>query len=199
MKNEIQEALSVLELKSDVKWDDIQKTYKELIKIWHPDRFNHDEKLRLRAIEKTKTINHAVVILKPHYKKNIISSSFKVIKSAVTSGSYKVQQEKKARRRKLQDSSSYRKHTMRTLRRKRRRDAKITRAFTGIAVFAVMLIIFSVGYPSNTKARKEKQINIQIPLKLDSNNNESQQSVIIIKNKNDKVKIKNKFTHLSKN
>ena len=37
----------------------IRDAYKELVKIWHPDRFMHDPKLKERAEAKLKEINAA--------------------------------------------------------------------------------------------------------------------------------------------
>ncbi|MBK9165366.1 MAG: DnaJ domain-containing protein [Acidobacteria bacterium] len=37
----------------------LKEAYKDLVKVWHPDRFLHDPKLRIKAQEKLKEINEA--------------------------------------------------------------------------------------------------------------------------------------------
>jgi curved DNA-binding protein CbpA len=39
--------------------EDVKRSYKELVKVWHPDRFASDSKLQQRAGEKIKQINLA--------------------------------------------------------------------------------------------------------------------------------------------
>ncbi len=41
----------------------IKQAYRDLVKLWHPDRFGHDESLRSEAEEKLKEINRAYKIL----------------------------------------------------------------------------------------------------------------------------------------
>lgn len=42
-----------------VTFEDIQEAYRDLVKVWHPDRFSLDSKLQLKAQEKMKEINVA--------------------------------------------------------------------------------------------------------------------------------------------
>lgn len=46
--------------------DEIENTYRTLVKVWHPDRFAHDPKLRKDAEEKLKEINGAHEYLLAH-------------------------------------------------------------------------------------------------------------------------------------
>ncbi len=39
--------------------DEVKESYRELIKVWHPDRFAHDAKLQEKAQLKLQEINHA--------------------------------------------------------------------------------------------------------------------------------------------
>src|SRR6185295_14120278 len=39
--------------------DEVKSSYRELVKVWHPDRFSHDPKLREKADEKLKKVNDA--------------------------------------------------------------------------------------------------------------------------------------------
>lgn len=52
-------ALQALELDFEASDAQIENSYHTLVRVWHPDRFQHDPKLRLRAEEKLKEINSA--------------------------------------------------------------------------------------------------------------------------------------------
>ena len=61
-----QKCLYILELNSDATPEQIKAAYRELAKVWHPDRFTHDPKLQHRAQEKTKQLNLAYEWLSQH-------------------------------------------------------------------------------------------------------------------------------------
>jgi DnaJ-domain-containing protein 1 len=48
-----------LEIPESANLDQIREAYKNLVKVWHPDRFQHDPKLREKAEQKLKEINTA--------------------------------------------------------------------------------------------------------------------------------------------
>ena len=52
-------ALHILELPLDASMEQIRDAYRTMAKVWHPDRFLHDNKLHQRAQEKIKFINLA--------------------------------------------------------------------------------------------------------------------------------------------
>ena len=56
-------ALRVLDLGSDASEPSIRAAYRLLIKVWHPDRFQNDAKLKQAAEEKLKEINTAYEFL----------------------------------------------------------------------------------------------------------------------------------------
>jgi curved DNA-binding protein CbpA len=56
-------ALDVLELKADASESEIKEAYRLLVKVWHPDRFQSDKKLRTAAEDKLKAVNSAYVFL----------------------------------------------------------------------------------------------------------------------------------------
>ena len=56
-------ALDVLELNSEAGENEIKEAYRVLVKVWHPDRFHADKKLRTAAEEKLKALNTAYVFL----------------------------------------------------------------------------------------------------------------------------------------
>jgi hypothetical protein len=51
--------LHILDLPETATGENIRTAYRELVKVWHPDRFAHDPKLQHRAQEKLKQINFA--------------------------------------------------------------------------------------------------------------------------------------------
>ena len=53
------DALRTLGLREGASWNEIRDTYRDLVKVWHPDRFSDDGKLRSRAEEKLKEVNAA--------------------------------------------------------------------------------------------------------------------------------------------
>jgi len=64
MVDEIRESYRSLELEEDASPEAVKDAYRALVKVWHPDRFGDDEKLRRRADEKLKQINQAYELLK---------------------------------------------------------------------------------------------------------------------------------------
>ena len=51
--------LTVLELKPGATWQDVKKSYRFLVQIWHPDRFSAGSKTQSQAGERLKEINEA--------------------------------------------------------------------------------------------------------------------------------------------
>lgn len=49
----------ILDLHTSASEQEVKQAYRELVKVWHPDRFTHDVKLQKRAEEKLKAINDA--------------------------------------------------------------------------------------------------------------------------------------------
>lgn len=49
----------ILDLPTNASKQEVKQAYRELVKVWHPDRFTHDVKLQKRAEEKLKEINDA--------------------------------------------------------------------------------------------------------------------------------------------
>lgn len=56
----LDDAFRQLELGPDASDDDVRRAWRDLAKVWHPDRFGHDPELRRRAEEKSKALNEAV-------------------------------------------------------------------------------------------------------------------------------------------
>jgi len=62
-KSELFEYYNILELRIGASKSDIRLAYREMCKVWHPDRFCHDPQLQLRAEKKMKDINKAYGVL----------------------------------------------------------------------------------------------------------------------------------------
>lgn len=60
-----------LELKSGAGFAEIKSAYKELIKKYHPDKFNQDEGQRKIAEEITRKLNEAYIYFEKKYSKDV--------------------------------------------------------------------------------------------------------------------------------
>ena len=56
---DIQRCFEILELKSGVSIAEAKHAYKDIVNVWHPDRFADNSRLREKAEEKLKRINVA--------------------------------------------------------------------------------------------------------------------------------------------
>ena len=59
MVEDISQFYRVLDLKSGASMEDVRRSYRELVKVWHPDRFERDSSVQQKAQEKLKEINFA--------------------------------------------------------------------------------------------------------------------------------------------
>jgi hypothetical protein len=55
-----EELLATLGLGANASWDEVTQAYKDMMRVWHPDRFPGDERLRKKAEEQAQRINHAM-------------------------------------------------------------------------------------------------------------------------------------------
>jgi curved DNA-binding protein CbpA len=65
MERDLKRYLEILELAPDATMDDLNQAYRDLVNIWHPDRFAHNPRLEKKAEEKLKELNQAYEALKP--------------------------------------------------------------------------------------------------------------------------------------
>ena len=56
-----------LELSENVSWEEVRAAYKDLVRVWHPDRFQGDAELKARAEKKTREINLSYQELKKYF------------------------------------------------------------------------------------------------------------------------------------
>lgn len=54
------EYLATLGLAPDASWKEVTEAYRDLMRVWHPDRFQNDERLLKRAEAEAQRINHAM-------------------------------------------------------------------------------------------------------------------------------------------
>lgn len=59
MKEQIKEFYRELDLESGADLASVRQSYRQFVKVWHPDRFGHDQKLQTFANDKLKRINFA--------------------------------------------------------------------------------------------------------------------------------------------
>lgn len=63
MSTDLSKAYELLGVKPGVSNRDLKAAHRDLAKVWHPDRFQHDPRLQMKAQEKLKEINEAYVLL----------------------------------------------------------------------------------------------------------------------------------------
>ena len=64
---DIQRCLEILELDETASIADVTQAYKDIVNVWHPDRFTHNPRLQRKAEGKIKEINTAYETLKNYY------------------------------------------------------------------------------------------------------------------------------------
>ena len=69
----LQDYLDTLDVSEHCSDAALTQAYRDLVKVWHPDRFAHDDRLRLKAQEQLKDINHAYESLR-QYRRETSSS-----------------------------------------------------------------------------------------------------------------------------
>ena len=58
------EALQILGLRNDATQEEVKAAFRDMVKVWHPDRFGSDPRLREKAEQKLKDINDAYRVLR---------------------------------------------------------------------------------------------------------------------------------------
>jgi hypothetical protein len=73
----LEQAFQILEVPPTATWDEVRQAYREMVKVWHPDRFHDDAKFQARATKKAQDINAAYQILEQHFQSPPPASSQK--------------------------------------------------------------------------------------------------------------------------
>lgn len=68
--DDISRSYQALGLQEGAPFTEIKQAYRDLVRVWHPDRFQHDERLRQIAQDKLKDINGAYKVLEAHFFEN---------------------------------------------------------------------------------------------------------------------------------
>lgn len=72
------DCLKLLGLERGAAPDDYRRAYKDLVEVWHPDRFPHNERIQLMANERLKEINEAFVYLMDRWRTKRPSDSLRI-------------------------------------------------------------------------------------------------------------------------
>ena len=72
---DIKRCFDILDLKKNATLDDLRQAYKDIVNVWHPDRFTHNPRLRKKAEARLKEINTAYEILHRVLPSRSISAS----------------------------------------------------------------------------------------------------------------------------
>ncbi len=62
----IEQSFEILELDRGASTDEIKQSYKDIVTVWHPDRFPNNSRLKQKAEEKLKEVNVAYDTLKSY-------------------------------------------------------------------------------------------------------------------------------------
>ena len=63
MSDELNEYQALLGVAPNASAQELKAAYRDLAKVWHPDRFSHDPRLQQKAQEKLKAVNEAYDLL----------------------------------------------------------------------------------------------------------------------------------------
>jgi len=72
----ITKSYKTLDLKTGASIDDVRKAYKDMVRVWHPDRFAGNMRLRAKANEKLKEINLAYSEIQKFWAKDRRAAHF---------------------------------------------------------------------------------------------------------------------------
>ena len=64
----IDRCVETLGLKPGASREELEQAYKDLVNVWHPDRFNNNPRLQQKAQEKLKEINAAYEYIRSFYR-----------------------------------------------------------------------------------------------------------------------------------
>lgn len=65
---DLQQCYTTLDLPFGASFEEVKRAYKELVRVWHPDRFPNSPDLQQRAHSKLSRINEAYETLKAHFE-----------------------------------------------------------------------------------------------------------------------------------
>ena len=65
--DKLDQCIELLGLEPGAAPEEMNQAYRDLVNVWHPDRFGDNERLRKKAEEKLKDINAAYEYIKSYY------------------------------------------------------------------------------------------------------------------------------------
>jgi hypothetical protein len=74
MSDNMDHYYKILGLEPDASAGEVKQAYRDLAKVWHPDRFEHDTRLQRKAQDKLKEINKAYEILSARAEQQVKTS-----------------------------------------------------------------------------------------------------------------------------
>jgi len=66
----IKRSFEILELRQGASEEDARQAYKDIVNVWHPDRFSANPRLKNKAEQKLKEINVAYETVKAYFRQN---------------------------------------------------------------------------------------------------------------------------------
>lgn len=70
----IRRSFEILELQRGATLDDARQAYKDIVNVWHPDRFTANPRLKHKAEQKMKEVNLAYETVKASFQKSTLSN-----------------------------------------------------------------------------------------------------------------------------
>lgn len=186
--SKLENHLKTLELSSTASWDEIQSSYRDLIKVWHPDRYSHDEKLKERAERKTKLIIEAFHSLKPYYKRTeVIGKSLRNLSKLIinqkkdlnVSGYYARSPKQYVVNQNLSISKVSSDNVMHFLEKRHNVETKFARYMGFVAACSFFGLIGAIGFPDADLVQQNKQFNVP---QVTAENSLNKEDLELIKN-----------------
>ncbi len=72
----IRQCYTVLELPMRAPLEEVKLSYKDLVQVWHPDRFTHSPRLQEKAADKLQQLNEAYDTLKTHLERQSVQGAY---------------------------------------------------------------------------------------------------------------------------
>ncbi len=93
---DIEKYYEIFGLKPGASEEDVKRAYRDLVQVWHPDRFSHNQSLQKKAEEKLKEINSAYEAVKTYLANSSMDSARSGANKSTHENRYKRTQETKS-------------------------------------------------------------------------------------------------------
>lgn len=158
----------ILDINTNATEQDVKQAYRDLVKVWHPDRFTHDPKLRKKAEEKLKEINVAYQKIIDH-----LNNPYKHQQS------YQYQKTEKQTTQSTQKQHYNESKTQYASNTQHAKPTKWLHFAKNLYIFLVLIIFISIlGYMVASEFTKQgKTIDVPQPAQLKPENNLPQKDI----------------------